>query len=102
MYSLEHPSWDRLFHIYDALSLGVPIESVRKATKIDRWFLNQIMDIVNLETELRRYSLNNIPTDFLFTLKQKGFSDQQIAYILNNTTEEDVYLRRKELGIKRV
>jgi len=103
MFSLENPSWDRLFHIYDALSLGVPIESVRKATKIDRWFLNQIMDVVNLEIELRRYSISNIPEDFLFTLKQKGFSDAQIAYILhNNTTEEDVYLRRKELGIKRV
>jgi carbamoyl-phosphate synthase large subunit len=102
MYSLENPSWDRLFHIYDALSLGVPIESVRKATKIDRWFLNQIMDVVNLEIELRRYSLNNIPEDFFFTLKQKGFSDAQIAYILHNTTEEEVYQRRKELGIKRV
>ena len=102
MHSLEHPSWDRLFHIYDALSLGVPIESVRKATKIDRWFLNQIMDVVNVETELRRYSLNNIPEDFFFTLKQKGFSDTQIAYILGNVTEEDVYQRRKTLGINRV
>jgi len=102
MYSLEHPSWDRLFHIYDALSLGVPIESVRKATKIDRWFLNQIMDVVNLENELRRYSLNNIPEDFFFTLKQKGFSDTQLAYILGNVTEEDVYQRRKALGIIRV
>jgi carbamoyl-phosphate synthase large subunit len=103
MHSLEHPSWDRLFHIYDAMSLGVPMESIRKATKIDRWFLNQIQDIVNLETELRRYSVGNIPPDFLYTLKQKGFSDAQIAYILhNNTTEEDVYQRRKELGIKRV
>jgi carbamoyl-phosphate synthase large subunit len=102
MHSLEHPSWDRLFHIYDALSLGVPIESVRKATKIDRWFLNQIMDVVNLETELRRYSLNNIPEDFFFTLKQKGFSDTQIAYVLGNVTEEDVYQRRKALGINRV
>ncbi len=102
MHSLEHPSWDRLFHIYDALSLGVPIESVRKATKIDRWFLNQIMDVVNMETELRRYSLNNIPEDFFFTMKQKGFSDTQIAYILGNVTEEDVYQRRKVLGINRV
>jgi len=102
MYSLEHPSWDRLFHIYDALSLGVPIESVRKATKIDRWFLNQIMDVVNMENELRRYSLNNIPEDFFFSLKQKGFSDTQIAYILGNVTEEDVYQRRKALGIRRV
>ncbi|MES2429190.1 MAG: carbamoyl-phosphate synthase large subunit [Bacteroidota bacterium] len=103
MHSLEHPSWDRLFHIYDAMSLGVPMESIRKATKIDRWFLNQIQDIVNMEVELRRYSVGNIPEDFLFTLKQKGFSDAQIAYVLhNNTTEEDVYQRRKELGIKRV
>jgi carbamoyl-phosphate synthase large subunit len=103
MHSLEHPSWDRLFHIYDALSLGVPIESVRKATLIDRWFLNQIQEIVTLETELRRYSVNNIPPDFLLTLKQKGFSDVQIAWVLGaNTTEDQVYDRRKELGINRV
>ena len=102
MYSLENPSWDRLFHIYDALSLGVPIESVRKATKIDRWFLNQIQEIVNLEVELRRYSLSNVPEEFLFTLKQKGFSDVQIATILGNVTEEDVYQRRQSLGIRRV
>jgi carbamoyl-phosphate synthase large subunit len=102
MDSLENPSWDRLFHIYDALSLGVPIESVRKATKIDRWFLNQIQEIVNLEVELRRYSLNNIPGEFLFTMKQKGFSDAQIAHVLGNVTEEDVYQRRKSLNIRRV
>ncbi|MBS1521862.1 MAG: carbamoyl-phosphate synthase large subunit [Bacteroidetes bacterium] len=102
MASLENPSWDRLFHIYDALSLGVPIESVRKATKIDRWFLNQIQEIVNLETELRRYSLNNVPEEFLFNLKQKGFSDVQIAHVLGNVTEEDVYQRRKSLGMRRV
>ena len=102
MHSLEHPSWDRLFHIYDAMSLGVPIESIRKVTKIDRWFLNQIQDVVNLETELRRYSLNNIPEDFFFTLKQRGFSDTQIAYVLGNVTEEDVYKRRKALNINRV
>jgi carbamoyl-phosphate synthase large subunit len=102
MDSLENPSWDRLFHIYDALSLGVPIESVRKATKIDRWFLNQIQEIVNMEVELRRYSLNNVPEEFFFTLKQKGFSDVQIAHVLGNVTEEEVYQRRKSLGIRRV
>ncbi|HEY4327437.1 MAG TPA: carbamoyl-phosphate synthase large subunit [Mucilaginibacter sp.] len=102
MASLEHPSWDRLFHVYDALSLGVPIESVRKATKIDRWFLNQIMEVVNLENELRRYSLNNIPEEFFIALKQKGFSDVQIAHVLGNVTEEDVYQRRTSLGIRRV
>ena len=102
MHSLENPSWDRLFHIYDALSLGVPIESVRKATKIDRWFLNQIQEIVNLEVELRRYHLNNVPEEFFYTMKQKGFSDAQIAHVLGNVSEEDVYQRRQRLGIRRV
>lgn len=102
MHSLEHPSWDRLFHIKDAMSLGVPLESIRKATKIDKWFLIQIMELVNLETELKRYSLNNIPSDFFMTLKQKGFADAQIAWLLGNVTEDEVYERRKELGIRRV
>ncbi|MGF1926361.1 MAG: carbamoyl-phosphate synthase large subunit, partial [Bacteroidia bacterium] len=73
-----------------------------KATKIDKWFLIQIMELVNLETELKRYSLNNIPADFLVTLKQKGFADAQIAWLLGNVTEDEVYNRRKELGIRRV
>ena len=95
MHSLEHPSWDRLFHVKDAMSLGVPLESIRKITHIDKWFLVQILELVSLEAELKRYSLNNIPTDFFKTLKQKGYADAQIAWLL-------VYDRRKELGINRV
>jgi carbamoyl-phosphate synthase large subunit len=102
MHSLEHPSADRLFHIKDAFELGVPLESVRKATLIDKWFLLQIQELVQLEGELRRYQLNNIPRDFFMTLKQKGYSDIQIAWLLGNTTEDEVYARRKELGIRRV
>lgn len=102
MYSLEHPSWDRLFHIKDAMSLGVPLESIRKVTHIDKWFLIQIQELVQLEAELKRYSLNNIPKDFFITLKQKGYADAQIAWLLSNITEDEVYARRKELGINRV
>jgi len=102
MHGLEHPSWNRLFLIKDAMSMGVPLESIRKVTRIDKWFLSQIHELVQLETELKRYSLNNIPKDFFFTLKQKGFSDIQIAYLLGNVTEDEVYERRKSLGIKRV
>ncbi|WP_276089369.1 carbamoyl-phosphate synthase large subunit [Pedobacter sp. JY14-1] len=102
MYGLEHASWNRLFLIKDAMSMGVPLESIRKVTRIDKWFLAQIQELVNLEVELKRYSLNNIPRDFFFTLKQKGFSDVQIAYLLGNVTEDEVYDRRKELGIRRV
>jgi carbamoyl-phosphate synthase large subunit len=102
MQGLEHPSWNRLFLIKDAMSMGVPLESIRKVTRIDKWFLSQIQELVQLETELKRYSLNNIPKDFFFTLKQKGFSDIQIAYLLGNVTEDEVYERRKSLGIRRV
>lgn len=102
MNGLEHASWNRLFLIKDAMSMGVPLESIRKVTRIDKWFLSQIQELVQLETELKRYSLNNIPKDFFFTLKQKGFSDIQIAYLLGNVTEDEVYERRKSLGIKRV
>lgn len=102
MHGLEHPSWNRLFLIKDAMSMGVPLESIRKVTRIDKWFLAQIQELVQLETELKRYSLNNIPKEFFFTLKQKGFSDIQIAYLLGNVTEDEVYDRRKSLGIRRV
>lgn len=103
MHSLENPSSDRLFHIKDAFELGVPLESIRKATLIDKWFLQQIQELVLLEAELKRYQLTNIPKDFFMTLKQKGYSDGQIAWILGgNVTEDEVYNRRKELGINRV
>lgn len=102
MYSLEHPSADRLFHIKDAFEMGVPLESIRKITLIDKWFLIQIQELVLLETELKRYQLYNIPKEFFMTLKQKGYSDGQIAWILGNVTEEEVYTRRKSLGINRV
>ncbi len=102
MHKLENPSWDRLFALKDALTMGVPIESVRKVTKIDKWFLLQIQELVTLEQELKRYTLSNVPKDFLLTIKQKGFSDVQIAWILGNVTEDDVYHKRKELGLRRV
>ncbi|UKJ07592.1 carbamoyl-phosphate synthase large subunit [Solitalea lacus] len=101
MQSLERPSWDRLFHVKDALALGVPVSSVQKATKIDRWFLMQIQELVHLELEVKRYSLANIPKDLLINAKQKGYSDLQLAYLLG-VEEDDIYYKRKELGINRV
>ncbi|MEY3843220.1 MAG: hypothetical protein RIR80_792, partial [Bacteroidota bacterium] len=101
MHSLEHPSWDRLFHVRDAISLGVPITSIQKATKIDRWFLMQINELVNIELEIKRYSLANIPEAVLYNAKQKGYSDIQIAYILG-VTEDEVYDKRKSLNMHRV
>jgi carbamoyl-phosphate synthase large subunit len=102
MHSLEHPSWDRLFHVKDAFSLGVPMESIRKITHIDKWFLIQIQELVTLEQELKNFTLETISKDFFITLKQRGYSDAQLAWLLTNVTEDEVYNRRRELGIKRV
>lgn len=102
VYSLENPSWDRLFHVRDAMALGVPITSVQKITKIDRWYLEEIKDLVNTEKEIKRFQIDNIPEALLISAKQKGFSDEQIAYLMGQCTDDDVYEKRKQLGIKRV
>jgi carbamoyl-phosphate synthase large subunit len=100
---MEHPSWNRLFYIHDAIALGVPITSIQKLTGIDRWFLEQIHDVVKTENDIRRYRVDNIPQDLIKIAKEKGFSDIQLAWLMGgDTTEEDVYNKRRALGIKRV
>lgn len=99
---LEVPSWDRLFYIKDAISLGVPITTVQKITLIDRWFLMQIQDLVKTDSEIKRFSLDNLPKELLVEAKQKGYSDAQIAILIKNCTEDDVYAKRKEMGVNRV
>ncbi len=100
---LKNPSWDRIFAVKDALSLGVPISSVEKMTRISRWFLNQISDMVHLENTCKRFNLNNMPQEVMLDLKQKGYSDAQIAHLLGgDTTEDQVWDLRKKMGIKRV
>lgn len=100
--SLEKPSWDRLWHIKDAISLGVPLTSIQKITRIDRWFLEQISELVKMEKILAKYSINNIDPAVLRLAKEKGFSDFQIAYAMRNCTDDEVYAKRKEFGINRV
>ncbi|MBR9859927.1 carbamoyl-phosphate synthase large subunit [bacterium] len=100
--SLKNPSWDRIFHVKDALSLGVPISSIQKITKIDPWFLEQIYELVKTEQEIKKFTLENIDPELLKLAKHQGFSDAQIAHTLKNCTDMDVYRKRKELGINRV
>jgi carbamoyl-phosphate synthase large subunit len=100
--SLKNPSWDRIFHIKDAISMGVPITSIQQLTQIDRWFLEQIYDLVKTERKIKKYSLNNVPAETLRIAKEKGFSDYQIAFAMGNCTEDDVYEKRKSMGITRV
>ena len=99
--SLEHPSWNRLFHIYDAFKLGISLSTIHKLTKIDKWFLNQIEELVLLEKEIEKFTLDTIPVDLLRTAKEKGYADRQLGHLLK-CLESQVYNKRKELGVSRV
>lgn len=102
---LEHikvPKWDRIFRIKDALQMGVSVNSIAKATHIDRWFLNEIQKICQIETQLEAYKLETLPADLLKEAKSNGFSDEQICRIMKNGTEDELYEKRKSLGITRV
>jgi carbamoyl-phosphate synthase large subunit len=101
MYSLANPSWNRLFHIYDAFKMGISFKTIQQLTKIDKWFLNQIEDLVRVEKEIEKYSVHNIPKILLEEAKHKGFADRQIAHTLR-CLESEVYDKRNSLGIKRI
>jgi carbamoyl-phosphate synthase large subunit len=100
--TLKVPTWDRIFRIKDALMSGVTVRTVHQLTHIDPWFLHQINEIVAIEKELEKHQLNNLPAALLKKAKLNGFGDEQISRILKNCTDEDVYLKRKELGIERI
>ncbi len=101
LHSLENPSWNRLFHIYDAFKLGIPLKTIQKLTKIDRWFLAQIEDLLHTERKIQQYSLETIPAELLLEAKKKGYADRQIAHLFR-CLESEVFHRRIELGIRRV
>lgn len=98
---LQHPSWDRIFRIKDALTLGVSINTIHKWTYIDKWFLEQIQELVTIEKEVKKFTLQTITAELLLQVKQMGYSDLQISHLLGNVTEEDVYQQRKSMGINR-
>lgn len=100
---IKTPKWDRIFRIKDALMQGSTVKSISQATGIDRWFIYQIQQICVMEKEIAKYSIDTIPEDLLKEAKKNGFGDAQIAHILHgDCTDEDVYEKRKALGITRV
>ena len=98
--SLKNPSWNRLFHIYDALKLGLPFNTIHQLTKIDKWFLNQIYELVLLEREAQKFDLDSLPKNVLKLMKEKGYADRQIAHLLG-CLESEIFNKRMDLGIKR-
>ncbi|MFD2034171.1 carbamoyl-phosphate synthase large subunit [Belliella marina] len=102
LYSLANPSWDRLFHVYDAFKLGISFRTIHDLTKIDKWFLKQIEELIHLEKEIEKFDINTISRDLMDIAKKKGYADRQLAHLLDCLESEVFDKRYKEMGIKRV
>ncbi len=99
---LENASWDRVFIIYDAIQMGIPLKRIHEITKIDMWFLRQYEELHLLEKEISTYNnLESLPKALLLEAKQKGFADRQIAHMID-CWESEVHEKRKEFNINRV
>src|SRR5690625_1900526 len=98
---LTNPSWDRVFVIYDAIQIGIPLSRIHEITKIDMWYLRQYEELFLLEKEISSHKLDTLPRELLLEAKQKGYGDRQIAHMLN-CLESEVYKKREELKIQRI
>jgi carbamoyl-phosphate synthase large subunit len=98
---LTFASWDRVFVIYDAIAMGIPLSRIHEITKIDMWFLKQYEELYTLEKEISNYKVSNLPKDLLLEAKQKGFADRQIAHMMN-CLESEVHTLRMDQNINRV
>jgi carbamoyl-phosphate synthase large subunit len=98
---LTHASWDRVFVLYDAIQMGIPLSRIHEITKIDLWFLRQFEELYALEREISEFTIDSLEKALLLEAKQKGFADRQIAHMLG-CLESQVYNLREEMGIQRV
>ena len=94
-------SWDRVFVIYDAIQMGIPLSRIHEITRIDMWFLKQYEELYMLEKEISTFTLDTLPKDLLLEAKQKGFADRQIAHMVS-CLESQIYQKRSEMNINRV
>ena len=98
---LTYASWDRVFVIYDAIAMGIPLSRIHEITKIDMWFLKQYEELYLIEKEISKYTIDTLPKDLLLEAKQKGYGDRQIAHMLG-CLESQVHKLRDDKGIQRV
>ncbi|MEP7164907.1 MAG: carbamoyl-phosphate synthase large subunit [Ferruginibacter sp.] len=99
---IKIPKWDRIFRIKDALMAGASIKRICESTKIDRWFIYQIQKICDCEKEIMKYDFQSLPDEVLKEAKVLGFSDEQICRIMKDGTDDELYDRRKAMGLTRV
>ncbi len=95
---LHRPNSKRVGHIFEALHRGMSIERINELTSIDPWFLHNFKQLVDKGEEIRGRGFVGLDRDFLYEVKQHGFSDVQLAH-LTGTSEDDIRARRIELDL---
>lgn len=91
------PNSKRIFYIREALSRGYTVEQLYELTNIDPWFLNQLVDIMNMEKEIQTAGLG-MDAAMMRKAKQYGFSDVQLGFLLGKTPDE-IRVWRKAMGV---
>lgn len=98
---LQNASDDRIYRLKDALRLGIPRKTIHKLTKIDPWFISEIKKLVKMEDKICKHKHpEDIPAELFRDIKEMGYSDAQIAWLLK-CEEERVTEYRKSLDIRR-
>jgi carbamoyl-phosphate synthase large subunit len=98
---LAYPRAERLWYVADALAIGMPLEKVYEHTRIDRWFLAQIKEIVDTELAIEKRKLDDFGAEEMRSLKRMGFSDRRLAHLWKRS-EAEVRASRHALGIRPV
>lgn len=97
-YSLRVPNPDRMHAVYAAMKKGMKVDEIHELSYIDKWFLSQLKELVDVEQFLLSRSLEQLTKDDFYEVKRRGFSDKQIAHA-TNTSEREVRSKRSSLGV---
>lgn len=101
MYELREPGAERIWYIADAFRMGMSVDEIFELTNVDRWYLVQIEELVQLESQVAEMGIGKIDAHMMRTLKRKGFSDARLAE-LTDVAESDVRDVRHVFGIRPV
>ncbi|XP_076901858.1 carbamoyl phosphate synthase arginine-specific large chain, chloroplastic-like [Bidens hawaiensis] len=97
-YSLRVPNPDRIHALYAAMKRGMKVDAIHEISFIDKWFLTQLKDLVDVEQYIMAKSLSQLSKDEFYEVKKRGFSDKQIAFA-TKSTEKEVRVKRLTLGV---
>lgn len=98
-YSLRVPNPDRIHAVYAAMKRGMRVDDIHELSYIDKWFLTQLRELVDVEQFLMVRSLSDLTKEDFYEVKKRGFSDRQIAFV-TKSSEKEVRSRRLSLGVK--